>query len=306
MTTKPIPVILDTDIGGDMDDTWALIMLLRSPEVDIKLITTTSDFPEARARFVGRLLEIAGRTDIPIGIGVPIKGGILNNAPMNMFDWVRDYSLYDYPGNVYEDGADAFIRTIKESPEPVTVIAIGPLSTIGEALRRAPDLIENSRFVGMYGSLYKGYCDSDQPCAETNVREHNQECRLVFESDWDLSITPLDSCGLVDLEGALYERILGSEDPLVKALMEINQIFAANVKWMTYDPTQRSSILFDTVAVYMAFSEELLTFQTLPIKVTEDGRTLVDPAGKQVRCAMSWKDLEAFKTFLVQRILGEC
>jgi inosine-uridine nucleoside N-ribohydrolase len=206
---------------------------------------------------------------------------------------------------VYQDGADALIQTIKGSSEPVTVIAIGPLSTIGEALRRAPDLTENSRFVGMHGSIYKGYCDSDQPVAETNVREHNEACRLVFESNWDLTITPLDSCGLVDLEGDLYERILGSKDPLVQALMELNHIFAANVKWMTYDATQRSSTLFDTVAVYMAFSEELLTFKTLPIKVTEDGRTLVDSSGKKVHCAMGWKDLDAFKSFLVGRILGE-
>ncbi len=41
LTNNPIPVILDTDIGADIDDTWALAILLRSSELDLKLVTTT-------------------------------------------------------------------------------------------------------------------------------------------------------------------------------------------------------------------------------------------------------------------------
>ncbi|MHC4286219.1 MAG: nucleoside hydrolase [Planctomycetota bacterium] len=65
---KKIPVIFDTDICDDIDDTWALVMLLQSSEFDIKLITTAVNNTPEKAKVVARILEIAGRTDIPIGI----------------------------------------------------------------------------------------------------------------------------------------------------------------------------------------------------------------------------------------------
>lgn len=67
---KRIPVILDTDIGGDIDDTWALAMLLNSPELDLKLVVTDTGNTTYRAKVAAKLLEVAGRTDVPIGIGL--------------------------------------------------------------------------------------------------------------------------------------------------------------------------------------------------------------------------------------------
>ena len=63
------PVILDTDIGDDVDDTWALLMLLRMPELDLKL--AVSDYGNAiyRCRLLAKLLQLTGRTDVPIGVG---------------------------------------------------------------------------------------------------------------------------------------------------------------------------------------------------------------------------------------------
>ena len=63
-----IPVILDTDIGNDIDDNFALVCLLHNPRFDIKLITTTDGQRDFRARIIARLLTAAGRTDIPIGL----------------------------------------------------------------------------------------------------------------------------------------------------------------------------------------------------------------------------------------------
>ena len=67
------PVILDTDIGDDIDDTWALAMFLKSPDLDLKLVTTTCGKAEYRAKLIAKLLTAAGRTDIPIGLG---EGGL--------------------------------------------------------------------------------------------------------------------------------------------------------------------------------------------------------------------------------------
>ena len=89
------PVILSTDIGDDIDDTWALALLLKCPEVDVKLVIGDYGRKDYRARLLARFLEVAGRTDIPVGVGLDIepKGGKERQG-----DWVKDYDLKSYPG----------------------------------------------------------------------------------------------------------------------------------------------------------------------------------------------------------------
>ena len=299
------PIILDTDIGGDIDDTWALIMMLGCPELDVRLITASTGNVVLRAKLIAKLLEVAGRTDIPIGIGR--REPEMEKNTCSQAEWVEDYDLADYGGTIYEDGSEAIVRTIGESAEPVTLVAIGPLPTVADALRLEPHITSHSRFIGMHGSVYTGYGydGSSEPCAESNVRFHTPDCQHVFSSDWDLTLTPLDTCGRVRLEGELYRRLRDSNDPLIQALMLNNEIFARNITWWPdYNPALHSTTLFDTVAVYLAFSEELVRMERLNIVVTDDGFTKIDNAGKPITCAVEWHDLAAFHALLVERLLN--
>ncbi|NNE73358.1 MAG: nucleoside hydrolase [Acidimicrobiales bacterium] len=301
--TAPIPVILDTDIGFDVDDMWALAFLLRCPELDLRLIVTENGDTTYATRLVARLVELAGRTDIPIGIGIP-----LNSTPPHHAEWVDGYDLVDYPGEVHRDGVVALIDTITASPEPLTVISIGPLPNIAAALQRAPSIIDNSRFVGMHGSLRRGYLGADKPHREYNVMTYPSAARTVFESGWDLTITPLDTCGIVHLDGERFAQLRASTDPLGQALIENHDLWCRNVEWIDQlgiDPATQSSTLYDTVAVYLAFAEDLLVMEELPIAVTDSGRTIIDTSGHTVRCATEWRDLDAFTTLLADRLLDE-
>jgi inosine-uridine nucleoside N-ribohydrolase len=294
--TEPrIPVILDTDIGDDIDDTWALVMMLNSPELDIRLVCSDSGDTVYRARIIARLLEVAGRTDIPVGVG--LQGA--SSAAGGQAEWVEDYDLAAYPGTVYEDGVGALIDTIMQSPEPVTLVCIGPVPNIAEALRREPAIASNARFVGMHGSVHKGYGGAAEVSAEWNVRADPASCRAAFEAPWDVTITPVDTCGLIVLDGERYKRVRDCRTPLAQALMDNYRIWAAQ---HGAGAEERSSTLFDTVAVYLAFSEELLNMERVGLRVTDDGYTRVDEAGKPVSCAISWRDQEAFEEFLVQRM----
>jgi len=298
-----IPITLDTDIGGDIDDTWALTMMLRCPELDVRLITTSTGNVEERGRIAAKMVEIAGRTDIPVGIGRREPG--CDEEATNQAEWVDDYPLDRYPGVIHDNGAEAIVRTIRESAEPVTVVAIGPLPTVADALRLDPGIIDNSRFVGMHGSVYRGYGGAAEPCAESNVRYHTPDCQYVFAGEWDKTITPLDTCGLVHLTGERYRKVYESDDPVLQALMTNNEIFSRHCKWLKdYDPAAASTTLFDTVAIYLAFSEELVKMEKLPIVVTDDGFTKVDDTGKPVNCAVEWRDLDAFCDLLVERLLN--
>jgi inosine-uridine nucleoside N-ribohydrolase len=99
-----IPVILDTDIGDDIDDTWALAMLLKSPELDLKMVVGDNYKSIYRAKLIAKLLTVAGRTDVPVGIGFGNRDGDGRQS-----DWVKDYDLKSYPGKVHEDGVAAMI-----------------------------------------------------------------------------------------------------------------------------------------------------------------------------------------------------
>jgi inosine-uridine nucleoside N-ribohydrolase len=288
-----IPVILDTDIGSDIDDTWALIMMLKSPELDVKLVMTDTGNTTYRAKIVARMLEIGKRTDVPVGIGIRLSD---NTGPQE--PWVAGYELSSYPGVIYENGVDAMIQTIMDSPEPITLICIGPVPNIGAAIEREPRIAQKARFVGMHGSIRRGYGGSEKISAECNVVNHTKDCQKVFTADWDMTITPLDTCGIVKLEGEKYRSVYECKDPLTQALIENYRV------WAKYSPESeyRSSTLFDTVAIYLAFSEELLVMEKLGIRVTDDGYTVIDEDAKVINCAMDWRDLPAFEDFLVKRL----
>jgi len=301
---EKIPVILDTDIGTDIDDTWALALMLRSPELDVKLIVTDTGDTTYRAKIVARMLEIGGRADVPVGVGICLQDA---GIPCTQAPWVEGYDLSSYPGPLHEDGVGAIVDTIMGSPEPVTLICIGPVPNIAAALAREPEIARRARFVGMHGSIRRGYGGSETVAAEYNVVRDPKACQAAFAADWDVTITPLDTCGIVRLEGEKYRAVRdhGDEDPLVRALIENYRIWVQNSEWAReagLDAETRSSILFDTVAIYLAFSEELLVMEELGIRVTDDGYTVVDDNAKMINCATDWKDLPAFEDFLVRRL----
>ena len=298
---KKIPVILDTDIGDDIDDTWALALLLKCPELDVKLVVGDQGKSEYRAKLIAKLLETAGRSNVPVGVGPDVN----SHGTGRQQAWVEDYDLDSYPGKVREDGVQAIIDVIMGSPEPVTLIAVGPLPNIKLALVRDPRIAQRARFVGMHGSVRKGYGGTPKISAEYNVRADSPACQAALSAPWDIVITPLDTCGLIQLKGEKYSAVRDCDDPLVKAMIDNYRIWAANHDRYKNDPGRAeaaSSTLFDTVAVYLAFEQSLCKMETLPIRVTDDGRTVIDPAAKKMQVAVDWKNLGAFEDLLVSRL----
>lgn len=298
--SAPIPVILDTDIGDDIDDTWALGLLLKSPELDVKLVV--GDYGKAlyRARLIAKFLETAGRTDVPVGVGLDL--GPRGDGPQA--GWVRDYNLNTYPGKVHPDGVQALIDTIMKSPVPVTLIAIGPLPNIAAALEREPRIAERARFVGMHGSVRVGYAGSKTPAAEWNVKADPKACQKVCTAPWAMTITPLDTCGLVDLSGERYRRVRDAADPIPAAIVANYRLWSTHKEPQNTAADHRSSTLFDTVAIYLAFSQDLCTMERLNLRVNDQGFTVLDPEGKAMHVATAWKNLDGFRDWLVTRLAG--
>ena len=202
------------------------------------------------------------------------------------------------------DSVYKVIELIGTSTESWEKAAANAIARAAESLRELR-IAERVRFVGMHGSIRRGYGGSEGAIAEYNVACDPQACREVFAAQWDVTITPLDTCGIVRLAGEKYQAVRNCDDPLIQAVIENYQIWIKNATWAQgLDLATESSILFDTVAVYLAFSEELLVMEKLGIRVTDLGYTIVDDRANPINCAVDWKDLSAFEDFLVRRMTG--
>jgi len=293
---KPVPAILVSDIGDDIDDTWALGLLLKSPELDLKLVVGDYGKARYRARLMAKFLQTAGRSDIPVGVGLDIEPkGDGGQAP-----WLEKYDLNSYPGKIYQDGVQAIVDTIMNSPQPVALIAIGPAPNVAAALQREPRIAQHAHLYGMFGSVRIGYGGGKTPAAEWNVKADPKACQKVFTAPWDMTITPLDTCGLVVLDGERYARVRDSKDPIAAAIVENYRIWSKN----NPSAEKHSSVLFDTVAVYLAIRHDLCAMERLGLRVTDDGLTVIDDKAKRIDTATAWKDLAGYHDFLVNRLIN--
>lgn len=304
LTAAPKATVLSTDIGGDIDDTWALAHLLRSPELDLKMVLTETGESAYRARVAAKVLDVADRSDVTVALG--INDGPMGDQDRHQGPWVKNYQLSDYPGTVHDDGVNAFIEFVRSSNDDVTVIAIGPAPSLAKAVSEEPEVARKCHLFGMHGSFDLGYGGSPTPEPEYNVYADVDAFRSLMSAPWkSITLTPLDTCGTVALSGPNYHAIWNStEDPLLRAVIENYCIWAPRVPWMDCDFfTQRSSTLFDDVAVFMAYSDKYINYEAIRFSVDDNGLTRRDPEGPyQARVAITWKDQAAFESHLSQRL----
>lgn len=296
---KPLPVIFHSDIGGDVDDTWALLFLLRRPELDLKLVVTEGENAIYRGRLVAKLLMLAGRHDVPIAIGPDGR-----DEPGAQSGWIGDFKLSDYPRAVTTDGAKAIIDTVMASKREVTVIGTGPATTLADALTRAPEIAKKARFVGMFGAVRQGYAPGSAPEVEYNVKCDPKALRTVLGAGWPCAITPLDTCGRFMMDAADMAALYASPDPFARAVVANSEAWLPNAPWMAkgFDLRAHSSILFDVVAVVMAYDTGSLVMETLPIAVRDDGLTVIDAGGPPIQVATGWRDMAAMRAALVKTL----
>jgi len=296
---KKHPVILDTDLGTDIDDSWALAMLLNSPELDLQLITTATGDTQYRAVLAERLLEAAGRTDIPIAAGRPTSG-----LELGLWDYVKNDPRLGR--KKYPDAVAAIIDVVNRSSEPVTLISIAPLPNLGDLLKQAPDIVGKIDLIGMLGSVYVKYDGTPGRIPEYNVVRDLPAAQLVFgEKHWhSFKITPIDTCGSVRLARAQFLE-LEQTGPLMRKVTASNRVWTG---WNEYHgelpPT--TSTLFDTVAVYMAFSTEYLEMVQLRLCCDDHGCLIEHPDGTLIDTAVRWKNRQQFLDLLMRRLAAQC
>src|SRR5271166_4537946 len=163
-----VPILLDTDIGSDIDDAFALALALASPEVDLQGVTTVTSAAEDRAWMVCRFLTAVGRRNVPVAWGrdpqpsSPIEGQIqYRRHPAVIFNRTSK--------PVKETAVEFLYTRLKAKPGKLTLVAIGPLTNIARLLTDHPDCKPwIKRIVLMGGSVRVGYDGKPPAEAEWN------------------------------------------------------------------------------------------------------------------------------------------
>ena len=279
--------ILDTDIGDDIDDAFALALVLRSPEIKLLGIETAFGDTELRARLVDRYLRSIGRTDIPVLAG--------KATPHNNIFTQAVYAERE-PARKHKDGVAFLLDQVKAHPGQVTLIAIGPLVNVGEAIRRDPETFKKlRRVVMMGGSVYRGYGDGRPPEPEWNIKLDPEGAKLLFGSGVPIYMMPLDSTQ-IPLGQAERDRLFSFGSPLTDQLTLLYHQWAAMNEGHSPTPT-----LFDPVAAAYTVRPELCPAKPLRIEVDDRGMTKpVDGQPNANVCIES--DTAHFVDFLVGRI----
>ncbi|MFM8374979.1 MAG: nucleoside hydrolase, partial [Phenylobacterium sp.] len=153
-----------------------------------------------------------------------------------------------------------------------------------------------------------GYLPGSSSRPEYHGLADPEAARSVFAAPLEKTITPVDTCGSVVLRAEAYARFdahaRARPGSLAAAVLETYRLWLPAVGRNPERWRDRSTVLFDTIAVYLAFSEAGLAMETLPLAIRDDGLTAIDPAGDAVRVAAAWTDYPAFEALLVDRLCG--
>ena len=286
----PQLVILDTDIGDDIDDAFALALILRSPELHVLGIQTAFGDTELRAQLVDRYLAAVGRTDIPVLAGVPGKATHFTQAAYARQATARKH----------QDAVPFLLSQIKAHPGEITLIAIGPLFNIQAAIERAPATFKKlKRVILMGGSVYRGYDNRKNadahtpPSPEWNILCDPAGAKALFAAGVPVYVMPLDSTQ-VRLELPALGQVLAHGSPLTDQLTLLYHEWTGAADW-------RSPTLFDPVAVTYSFRPELCPAAAMRLEVDDKGYTKPVPGQPNAQVCLQ-SDEKGFLDLLVGRI----
>jgi inosine-uridine nucleoside N-ribohydrolase len=264
--SAPLPekVIIDTDIGDDIDDAFAVALALRSPELQILGITTTFGDTETRARLLDRFLSETGHPDIPVAAGAP-------TPPKSTFTQRRYTESGRFAKPSHPDAVTFLLDQIRRRPGQITLIAIGPLMNVGAAIDKDPVTFRKlKRIILMGGSIKRGYGDvgygpPTPPQPEWNILNDVSSAQKLFAAGVPLFVMPLDATQL-KLDEVKRAFLFSQGTPVTDALTILYH------QWEQETPT-----LFDPMTVAFVVNPALCPTQPMHIRVDEKGMTLPDP-----------------------------
>ena len=291
---RPIPVLLDTDIGSDVDDILALALLANSPEFDLVGVTTVYGDTQLRARMVRYVLDRLGLPHVPIGIGAKET---MSGRPVwwagHEGDNIPD--LDRIPIDDMPSALDLLQRATTDHDGALHLIAIGPLTNIAQAILSDANFVPAIRHLTVMGGAFW------MPRPEHNIRCDAAAADIVVRSS-----VPMTFCGLdVTLRALLRE----SDMPRIREAKGIGPLLEEEVRrWWSFRQATTNH-LHDPLAVLSLIRPDLFQFTHCDIQVDvagpDAGRTHPERCGEGIIRIASNIDAPAAEQEIVRRIAGD-
>ncbi|MEJ2615180.1 MAG: nucleoside hydrolase [Ignavibacteriaceae bacterium] len=269
---KKQKIILDCDFGGDIDDAFAVALILSSPEFEVLGFVMDHGNTPLRARTICKLLYETGKEDIPVIVGKPtpaIVGVDTSIAGYSyQFYWSEEFNKLK-PSKT--SAADFIINNLTKYPNEVILFTVGPVCNIEDVLKKDKNALKLAkRVVSMFGSFYMGYDSGPVPNAEWNVRADVEASKMFVSSGAKITFAGLDVTTFVKLDEKNLNMLLFRQSPLTNALCGLYSL------WRKESYAQPEANLFDVVAVGSVLWPELFTSRKTNIRVDDKGYTLID------------------------------
>jgi pyrimidine-specific ribonucleoside hydrolase len=266
---KPRRIIIDTDPG--IDDALAIFLALRSPELKVEAVTPVAgnvplDMTLANAL---RLVEIAGRTDVPVAAGAshPL---VRRLATAGHVHGVNGLAGVDFPEAkikpVHETAPELIRRVVRENPGEITIVAVGPLTNVALALRADPELASMIPAIAIMGGSLSG--GNMTPAAEFNLYVDPEAARIVFDANIPLTMVGLDVTRKCRVSEQHIKQLEAANNPVSQAA---GKIMRATYEHLRQGGEITDIELHDALTVASLIDHDVITRKDYYVEVETEG-----------------------------------
>lgn len=259
-------LILDTDPG--LDDALALFLALASPEVQLEAVTTVSGnvHVDLTTRNALTLLELAGRTDIPVARGCdrpllrqPVFADYVHGQ--NGLGGVELPTPNLQP--LAQHAVDLIIERVMAAPREITLVPVGPLTNIALALRKEPRIADRVREVVIMGGALR-VPGNVTPEAEFNIYADPHAAHIVFHAGWPIRLVSLDVTNKTLLQPEQVQALASNGSPVTRLIQQMVDNFLDTFG----RPRGLTAFqMHDPLCLSAAFQPEIITWEPAYVDV---------------------------------------
>ena len=253
-------ILIDTDIGDDIDDALALALALCSPEIELLGVTTVFGDTHNRAHLAAHVLRVFGREDIPVAVGqqMPL---LLRHRPSGVPQAaILDTCVTSYELSPYS-GPELIIQAATTHLGNLTLLCLGPLTNVATALIIEPRLFLAIRNIVMVGGT------SGFPLPEWNVRSDAQAAKIVLASGIPVTLLGWNVTKRCQLHESDIEKLHYLNSPQTHLLKQLIAV------WKRHHPRwhPRLPFLHDPLAIVAFCVPELFHFEVMTVRMLTRG-----------------------------------
>ena len=289
----PEKIIIDTDIGDDIDDAFAVALALQSPEVRIVGFSTVSGDTTARAKILDEMLGQSDHKDIPVTAGNPA------NLPFTTTQYIGRQGRFGEKGHfakaTHPPAVEFILEQIHRFPDQITLVAIGPLTNVGSLIDKDPQAFRRlKRVVMMGGSIAAGYDDAIKVAVpEYNILSDIPSAQKLFQSGVPIYLMPLDSTAQLKFDEVKRAALFYQASPLTDSLALLYLLSGIT-----------TPVLYDPMVVAFVIDPQLCPVEPMHIVVDQKGVTRSEPGAPNAQVCLH-SDPDTFFRFYMKRFVAQ-